>query len=414
MKSTVLLYPHTTSKDGRLPVKLRISGVAIRPDGKRVPVTRYVLTHVKVKAAEWDAATCRVKKANPHHLAFNKKITEMERRAEDLIVSGMYSHPDQVLGAMFDKPRIVGDFYAMARASIDRPRIKPLSPRTAKTRHSILRQVEKLRPGLRVGDFNRAVLEDLGVRMRESGLAVNTVNNRLRKLRTMWLDVCRAEGIQAASPWKEIVLEDEASLHVNLTLAEVLRFATVDLSRQKPFLAIARDAVMLSYYLGGRRFTDLVLHEPGQIIDGHLQFTVNKSKRRVIKRLYLTEGALLIIGRYRSGPYLLPLISKRIADKQELLDAVDRANGKVNLALKVVAALAGIQKNMTTRTIRHTVANYIKGENISTALASELLDHDDQSTTETYMDSFPTEAIRKVLVDLSGAVAQPAAAMAQH
>jgi integrase len=178
----------------------------------------------------------------------------------------------------------------------------------------------------------------------------------------------------------------------------------VDLSGQKPFLSVARDTMMLSYYLGGRRFTDLVLFTPDNVQDGFLTFTVNKSRRKVIKRLYLSPEALTIIGRYRSGPFLLPLVQKRIANETQRLLEVDKANGKVNLALKVVAALAGINKNMTTRIMRHTVANLIKQSGLSTALASELLDHDDQSTTETYMDSFPSEAIKGVLINLAKAV----------
>jgi integrase len=188
-------------------------------------------------------------------------------------------------------------------------------------------------------------------------------------------------------------------------MAEVARLATVDMSGRKPSLSVARDTVMLSYYLGGRRFTDLVLFTPEDVQDGFLTFVVNKSKRKVIKRLFLSPEALAIIERYKGqGPYLLPLLKRKIENKKELLDAIDGANAKVNLALKVVAALAGINKNMTTRIMRHTVANLIKQSGLSTALASELLDHDDQSTTETYMDSFPSEAIKGVLINLAKAV----------
>ncbi len=68
-------------------------------------------------------------------------------------------------------------------------------------------------------------------------------------------------------------------------------------------------------------------------------------------------------------------------------------NKMVNKDLKEIAALAKIDFNLTTYVARHSYATVLKRSGVSTAVISEALGHQNEKTTQIYLDSFENAVI---------------------
>lgn len=387
MKVAVILWKHGKAKDGLCPINLRIT--------KGTTVRYRPVVDLRIAPEHWDAKAAQVKRSHPHHLAINAKITELRRRAEDLVIRGEHTTPDALRDALSASTHTGADFYAIARRRIAE-RAAVMSPRTAKQRLTALALTERTAPGLTLAGLTPSVLERMQAELLAQGLSPNTINSRFRRLRTMWLDACRSEGVELRSPWRSIRLQDVDVEHTYLTVDEVLRLEALDLSRAKPLLRVVRDAWMLSMYTGGRRFSDLCTLGPEHVKDGWLVWAVHKSKRKRVQRVYLLPQALAIIGRYTGGPYLLPLLERRITDRAERIRAIDGAQNRVNRALKVLDAIAGIGKELSTHMTRHTFANWARGR-VPIEVVQQILGHESVSQTEDYMDGFAAPQVQAAM-----------------
>jgi site-specific recombinase XerD len=65
----------------------------------------------------------------------------------------------------------------------------------------------------------------------------------------------------------------------------------------------------------------------------------------------------------------------------------------VNKDLKEIAALAKIEFNLTTYVARHSYATVLKRSGVATAVISEALGHQNEKTTQIYLDSFENAVI---------------------
>lgn len=394
MKVKVILWTYGKPKDGLHPINLRItkgSQVRYRP-----------ITSIRIAPSDWDAKAGQVKRSHPHHLALNERITAIRRKAEDLVIRGGYATPDALRDALDDEAPTGEDFYTVARRRIA-AQSAVLSPRTVRQRLAALSLTERMEPGLTVGGLTAEVLERMQKTLLERGLSPNTVNSRFRRLRTMWADACLSLNLELPSPWRRVKMIDADVERVYLTVEEVLRLERLDLSRAKPILGVVRDAWMFSMYTGGRRFSDLCTLGPEHVKDGWLVWTVHKSRKKKVQRVYLLPQALAIMGKYRDHPYLLPLLPKRISDPVERIAAIDAAQNRVNRALKVLDAMAGIRKELSTHMTRHTFGNWARGR-IPMDVVQQILGHETISQTQEYMDGFAAPEVQKAMEAFGRAV----------
>jgi len=102
----------------------------------------------------------------------------------------------------------------------------------------------------------------------------------------------------------------------------------------------------------------------------------NKSRKDTVPVCVpLLPKAELIIEKYRSDP--------RVCDTKSLFPSI--SNQEVNRCLKIVAAIVGIDKNITFHLARHTFATTITLSNgISIEAVSNMLGHTKISTTQIY------------------------------
>lgn len=140
-------------------------------------------------------------------------------------------------------------------------------------------------------------------------------------------------------------------------------------------LEFTRDLFLFSCYTG-LRFSDVITLEPTniQMIDGEKWLVKNQKKtdEKIKIPIYLLfDGKpLKIIQKY------FKLGSKT------LFKSI--TNGTINVNLKRISSLAGIDKHITFHTARHTTATYLLSKGVSIFVVQKILGHSKLDTTQIY------------------------------
>lgn len=211
--------------------------------------------------------------------------------------------------------------------------------------------------------------------------------------------------VNARSATKEKLNESEIKLIENLDLAE------------RSLIWHCRNYFLFSFYMAGIRAGDLIqLRWSNITTDGRLEYRMGKTKNdRSIK---LHGKALAILKEYykeesKPSDYIFPLMdnkasyAKYVTEDQratmppemvkKLTDVVSSKNALINKYLKKIAALAGITKNVSFHTSRHSFAKVAKDKRVDNNHLKNLLGHSNIKITELYMGNFDTEETDKVM-----------------
>lgn len=140
------------------------------------------------------------------------------------------------------------------------------------------------------------------------------------------------------------------------------------------------DNIVFCIYTFGIPFVDIVQLKPENISDGRLSYTRQKTGQQIT--VSLLPEAESIIKRYvvADGASLFPFISK--------FDDYSRYQyelTKYNKALKEIAKLANVQKELTSYVARHTWASLALQAGVQPSVISQALGHTNLRTTEIYL-----------------------------
>jgi integrase len=142
-------------------------------------------------------------------------------------------------------------------------------------------------------------------------------------------------------------------------------------------LAEARDCYVFMCYTG-YAYEDAFCLAPENIfigIDGQKWITKDRQKTEQAECVPLLPITLEIISKYKNYPHC--------SSHNKLLPV--RSNQRVNGYLKEIAAICGINKELTTHTARHTFATTITLENdVPIETVSKMLGHRSIKTTQRY------------------------------
>ncbi len=202
----------------------------------------------------------------------------------------------------------------------------------------------------------------------------NTINKYHSRLRTILLKAL-AEGHIIKQPYANFKLNSIKTDREYLSQEELNKILELDLSHN-PSLDKVKDIFIFSVYTG-LRFEDaqslttesLTYYKEKQVI----KFIQQKTNRAVI--IILLEPVSLIIEKYTNSD------ERKVFNK--ILPKI--SNQKVNMYLKVIADLSGINRKITHHIARHTFATTICLENnMPLEDLSMLLGHSSIKTTQIY------------------------------
>ena len=382
-----ILYIHKTLSNGKHPILLQVI--------KDRKVKRVSLGYSASKS-EWDFKNNKPAKKYPYQVeldavikkkeaAFSKQAMTLDLETEDFTAETLVSNVkrkrsyatvlkyfDEVITQM-KKANQIGnaEVYTLSRNS-----------------------VKKFTNGidLRFNQIDYLWLTKFEAECIERGCKQNTVSNYLRTLRALYNRAIKEKIISLdIYPFREYKIGklNTATQKRALKLEQIEKIEKLELASDSRLLK-SKYIFLFSYYTMGTNIVDIAGITWDKIRDGRLQY--KRAKTDKLYNITMNEKALAILEHYKAlqtDKYIFPIYSEDIhTTAQQRNDRLHKVMRQTNDDLREIAKMCQIDENLTTYVARHSAATVLKRKGISTSYISELLGHETEEITQTYLDSF--------------------------
>lgn len=320
------------NRQGRCPVYIRVSDV----DGRKLKATGILVTE-----RQWNPKKGRVRDsvtgADQHNAKITRMIAAAERTKAQMDLEGVVATPADLAAAIEEKapvrrkeaPTVLSEYALFVASKRARCRASTMEVYEAMHEHleAWLGQAAKL------SDISGGWLHDFGTYLIGEGLGNSTVNKYTTRARgfLLWLET---RGLIDRAPRAER-LPTARNTAVYLTMEELERLMSCDLSGEKAGYRAARDLFMAGA-LTGQRFSDLRAMRWEEIDLEGGWWNSPTIKTAATTRVPLAAPIRRIIEARQGRSTPLPKLS----------------NQKCNQYLKEVCRIAGIDAPVTTQKLK--------------------------------------------------------------
>lgn len=367
---------------------------------------RRVNTVHHILPSEWDAQSECVIIPSPQSPRYNKLCTivsdiEWEMKRFALLEKAYEGQSIDELVAAFqgdgEEGKGVFDFM---RSQAERL-MKLNRIRCSETMMQTLRSFMQFRGGIDISLLKLAkdVVEQYEAWLKGRGLTRNTNSFYLRTLRNAY-NIAVDEGLtDDKQPFRKVYTGVDKTLKRAIGIDEIRAIKRLDL-RDNPSLEITRDILMFSFYMRGMSFVDMAYLSKKNLQGPRIVYCRKKTGQQL--SIEISPEAQEIIDKYENGSeYLLPIIKTENGDVRK---QYKNTLTMVNRNLKKIGAMAGLSDPLTTYVMRHSWATIAKNKGIRLSVISEGLGHDNEATTQIYLDSISNSKVdaanRFILDDL--------------
>lgn len=190
-------------------------------------------------------------------------------------------------------------------------------------------------------------------------------------------------------PFAEVYTGVDKTAKRAIPIRTVKEIKDLDLSRDAE-MAFARDLYLMSFDLRGISFVDLAMLETGQLKNGYLTYSRQKTRQKLEIKWEKQMQEIVDRHHVEGSRYLLPILSEERGDiRRQYLNALHR----MNVQLKKIGKLVNCPIPLTTYTARHCWASAAYRLNIPTPSISQALGHDSEKTTRIYLNSLDNQVI---------------------
>ena len=258
-----------------------------------------------------------------------------------------------------------------------------------------------------IGEKNDIAFEEIDTNFLEryrthlinDGKKQTTIHGYMSKIRTLFNDAVYDRVLQLTnSPFPGYKLRQGKPLKDRLNLEEIVKIEELDLPEGSLIWNVC-NAFLFSFYNAGIRISDILLMKWDNIKDDRLVYTMFKTNK--VHSLKLKEKPVAILEKYkgRGESYIFPFFSDRYdySDPMFLHNQIGAKTALINKYLKDVGKKAGISKNVTTHTARHSFADIARQKTDNIYNLSKTLGHSSLKVTEAYLASFDEKAIDDTL-----------------
>ena len=275
------------------------------------------------------------------------------------------------------------------------------------TRNLLIRfiQYSKRSKGINFRQLDAKFLFELEAYMRGNGNKDNTISLRMRNIKRAWNLVKNQELVDAklypfgASRYQLGKQVKTKSDKPNPLDAEQLdKWKNL---RLEGFDETVRKLCLLSYYLNGSNFIDLVqLKKKENLSNGRIVF--HRSKTGCLITIKITnEIEELLKDLEGNGKFLLSILNDSHETGQQIKNRATKFNKKANLTIKKIAVMVGKDPTeFSFYNFRDTFANRLKESGVDIQVISSLLGHKDIGTTIGYLKKFGVQKLDDVSIFL--------------
>jgi len=354
---------------------------------------KYFSTNIYLTPDQWDNRHRKVKK-HPNAIKLNRQISDFTAKLQGVELDRRNAGKPFSLDLLteFIQGRFTNSFTDFMENEIEDDRSN--APATRVNERTTLKGLKRFKNEILFDEISFELLQDFERYLLNEGLSVNTVNKYFRHIRK-YINLAINKDLFDLNryPFRKFKAKSESTQREFLTPEEIILLENIELPTDKEHLRKPLDMFLFSCYTG-LRFGDLSALSKDNIRNIHgekwLHITMQKTSQSIQIPLFLLfdNKPIEIMDRY-----IKP-------DRKYIFD--DLTNQYVNRKLKELAKLAGIEKNVTFHTARHTQATYLLYKGVSVTTVQKLLGHKKLQTTQIYskvMDKTITNELRAVTFD---------------
>ncbi|MVM28451.1 tyrosine-type recombinase/integrase [Spirosoma sp. HMF4905] len=385
-------------KDGQYSLYLRIT------ENRK---HRRVYIGFDIPLKDWNPNKKEVRRSYPLHEVINKKIDAIKSDAIRLKAESKNVNSEVIAENL--KGRSSTYFFQYAYGYITN---KPYN-----TQRNVRTEINKFleyidNKDLFFADITVKLLTDYENWLRtKKGNTTNTISKGLSKIRTIFNQAIK-EGVlpMQDNPFLMIRLKEGKPERIRLTEKELEAFRTVPLPEDS-LLWHTRNYWLCAFYMAGMRFSDISCLQWKNINGNRLSYVMQKTKNTVTQShtIQLPKQAEEIILHYRSDKpsptdNVFPILNpdKVYTTEADVLKEISRKNALINKYLKKICFLAGITKELSFHSARHTFADLGRKKVKDVYAISKLLRHSKINITEKYLSEFDTDTTDKALESIFG------------
>ena len=353
--------------------------------GKNGKVAVYIMVHVEYKtlkfntgvsclAASWDPKTLRIKGNTKEIKDDNLVIEQALARLNDIAVRYRLQNihlSAELLKNEWKNPARRIDFYKFFDEAIAERKAE-LAHNTVKSHKSAIEIMKKYRASLAFSEITPDFIDGFQRWLRtKQGNDTNTIHTKMRVLRN-YLNVAIRKGIISENPFTRVKLKKASTSRVFLNPEELKILWDLYESRK---LTEAKQKILRHFLFmcfTGLRISDMKQLTASNIFGEMLVFNVKKTKelKRNMVKIPLNSYAARLIAEEKSATKLL---FNTISEQ------------KMNTYIKEIVTGAGIQKDVTNHSGRHTFATCWLKKTKDLAQLQVLLGHSNIAETMIYV-----------------------------
>ena len=378
-------------KNSKYPVNLRVT-----KEGK----SKFFKTPFEATVNEWDSKKGRFNSRLANHSKPNRLIGKIEDRAleaiSDLEMNQEYYSLEQFERKFRVQTNPLGDsLIRFWEEIIDEMRSAGKIGNAAvnkETKNSMLKFAKAT--DLKFGDISVEFLEKYEVYLRSRGGTDGGIGVKMRALRAIFNRAIKREIISDKTyPFKNYKVSKLKSKGIKkaLNLEEVHKIQNLDL-KDSPHLVNSRNYFVFSFYTRGMNFADMMKLKWTDIHSGRIHY--QRSKTRGNFTIKILPPVQEILDYYKGNPYyVFPILLRRNMTPNQIDNRKRKVLKKYNKDLRELAAMAEIQKTITSYVARHSYANCMKQSGAATEIISESMGHQDVKTTHAYLKELDTSVL---------------------
>ncbi len=393
---SVVCYKSKTLSNGENPLMLQIS-----KDGKR----KYQSLGISLNPKFWDFNKNKPKPNCPDGELIQKIILNKIAECNNQILELNAIQKDYTATTLLEQKqkkitrKTVGEFYQqlITQLSENNKRGNLLVYRYSL---SSIKEFAKGKTNFLFSDIDTDWLQRYEKWLRAKENKETTISLLFRTLRSVYNKAIEQKSASKADyPFNDYKVSkfDVSTQKRAVTKSDILKVMKLNLSDKPFYMQFSRDIFIFSYLCAGINFTDIANLKHSNIADNRLQYTRQKTSKKI--NISLSEKALEILNRYtntdETDSYLFPILdTKTHITATQKQNRIHKVLGHINKHLKTVADTAKLKNvNLTTYVARHSFATTLKKSGVHVELISEALGHSDIATTQIYLDSFDNSQI---------------------
>jgi integrase len=382
------------NKSGMYPVHLRIT---------LDRVTKYVLipTPTKISMADWNKkhnGENYIKNTHPFAFEINEKIRNYKRKVNDVISRHYSQNKTITFDALLKGLNKKGEsqiFNHYCKDYIDNPK-EVFSAATITKYRTYLKHLNEFNPTIYFRDLTPELVSDFKTYLEvKLGLGGGTIKSYFDKFKKI-ITAAEREAFLDYSQTRFLFSDSKISVpkpkRLFLEATEIANIKSLKFSKDEKHLERDRDLFLFQIYTG-YYYKDLRIIKKNHVVDDPKHGKIilgerNKNGQPTIIPLYKFNNAVEIIKNYAADNDSEYLFNESIFIEDQVF----------NRQLKEIAKRAGISKNISNKTARHTNAQLWIRHGAEASILSKMLGHGKEQTTGEYY----TVDILDVVENISG------------